>query len=138
MKRLGKLFKLLTKFDTIMAAANDHWAMTVRLTELEQKVALTEKKAAEAQAISKELSDFFRKGTEIHADIDHIPRNAKLGCDVIVVGHYGRKDYINTFRVESDDFQSLIEQLRAMSRNGRKGRVDAPPAMKAMFERAWE
>jgi len=61
--------------------------------------------------------------TNIHADI-----HARLNhpTQIIAIGRYNGRDYIQVFSIHDDDFKSLIHQLRDMEQYGNLQRVDAP------------
>ena len=71
----------------------------------------------------------IRDRTDVHADVHYKSEN-----QIIVVGRYKNRDYVQTYSVCSGDFHALIQQLRDMERYGHISRIDAPPAMRAVFE----
>jgi hypothetical protein len=71
----------------------------------------------------------IRERTDIHADIRYKSEN-----QIIVVGRYRDRDYVQTYSVNGGDFKALIEQLRDMQKYGHIGRIDAPPQMRAVFD----
>ena len=71
----------------------------------------------------------LRDRTDIHADIHY-----KSDNQIIVIGRYRNRDYVQTYRVSGDDFRALVEQLRDMQRYGHIGRIDSPPQMTAVFD----
>jgi hypothetical protein len=86
------------------------------------KICQTEKRAIEAENV-------IRSRTDIHADIHY-----KSDNQIIVVGRYRNRDYVQVFHVAPDDFCAMIEKFRDMERYGYMARVDAPPQMKVVFE----
>lgn len=54
---------------------------------------------------------------------------------VIVVGRYKNVDYIQTYSVASDELCDLVGMLKKMERHARVRVVDAPPQMRAVFNR---
>lgn len=75
--------------------------------------------------------DLIQDRTTLHADISPSKHDPSF---VILVGRYRDRDYVQTFSLRSDDFQELAESCRALSREGRWGRIDAPPVFRAVIE----
>ena len=71
----------------------------------------------------------IRDRTDIHADIHYKSEN-----QIVVIGRYRGRDYVQTYSVNGDDFRALVEQLRDMQKYGHIGRIDAPPQMRAVFD----
>lgn len=67
--------------------------------------------------------------TDIHADVHY-----KSGNQIVVIGRYKNRNYIQTFNVSGDDFSGLVDRLKDMERYGHIGRIDAPPQMNAVIE----
>ncbi len=88
------------------------------------KICRTEKRAIEAENV-------IRDRTAIHADI-----HTQSDNQIIVVGRYRNRDYVQVFHMASNDFCATIEKFREMERFGFMSRIDAAPQMKAVFENA--
>ena len=71
----------------------------------------------------------IRDRTDIHTDIHY-----RAESYVIVVGRYGKRDYIQGFNLRNEDFASLIPRLKEMERYGHIKKVDAHPNFKAVFD----
>lgn len=71
----------------------------------------------------------IRDRTDIHADIHYKSEN-----QIIVIGRYKNRDYVQTYCVHGNDFMQLVDQLRGMQKHGHIGRIDSPPRMKAVFD----
>jgi hypothetical protein len=82
---------------------------------------------AQAEKIIKDRTNIH---TNIHTDVHY-----KSDNQIIVIGRYKNRDYIQTFNVSSEDFPTLIKQLHQMERYGHVTRIDAPPMMRAVVER---
>ena len=52
---------------------------------------------------------------------------------VIVAGHYKNTDYVQTFRLDTQDFADLIDRLKHLEKHGTIRRIDAPPLFRAAF-----
>ena len=74
-------------------------------------------------------NEVLRDRTDIHADIHY-----KSDNQIVVIGRYRNRDYVQTYRVSGDDFRALVEQLRGMQKYGHIGRIDSPPQMKSVFD----
>lgn len=71
----------------------------------------------------------IRDRTDIHADIHYKSKN-----QIIAVGRYRNRDYVQVYNISTDDFNYLIKILREMEMYGRRGRIDSAHSMKAIFE----
>lgn len=69
--------------------------------------------------------------TNIHADI-HLQYNHP--SEIIVIGRYRNRDYIQTYSVDNDDIEGLIDQLKRMEKYGVVQKIDAPIGIKAIIE----
>lgn len=80
------------------------------------------------------------KNTSIHVDVHH--KNEPN--QIIVIGKYHGKDYINTFSIDTQDVPHLISVLRDVERHylGRVKHVDTMPQLSAVIKkevsREWE
>ncbi len=110
-----KLFLIVKDYDSDMIKAYD----MIRACEL---------KVSDGVNIIKERTD-------IHADIHLGNRNES---QVIMVGRYNGRDYIQTFNLNDDDFGEIISRLRGMEKYGVVRRVDAVPGLKACIEQDLE
>ena len=61
--------------------------------------------------------------TNIHADV-HARLNSPT--QVIAIGRYNGRDYVQVFSIHNNDFKGLIHQLKDMEQYGNLRRVDAP------------
>lgn len=69
-----------------------------------------------------ELVSIIKERTSIGVDVGY-----KGGSYVILMGHYRGRDYIQSHRVNSDDFIGLIQQLKQMEKYGEVCYVDEIP-----------
>ena len=79
-----------------------------------------------------QLDELVKERTDIAADVSINPRDRN---HVIVVGRYNNIDYVQTFSLENQGFAALIEHLQSMKRHGVVRQLDAPPVLRAVFER---
>ena len=79
----------------------------------------------------KRATDFIRERTEIHADI-----HMKSPAQVVMIGRYHGKDFVNIYDVGQGEFESLLEHLKQIDRYARPSRFDSPwPMVNAVIER---
>ena len=92
---------------------------------IDQKVGRALKEVLQAQK-------FIKHATTINADVSLSHRD---DSQIIVIGRYRSRDYIQTYTVSGDNFKGLIEQLKEMQKYGVVRRVDAIPAMREVIDR---
>jgi hypothetical protein len=87
---------------------------------------------ASLRASVSEVVGLIRERTEVHADI-----HMKSPSQVIVIGRYKGKDFVNIYRFDQDDLSDLVSHLERITRRyARPGRFDAPwPEVHAVIER---
>ena len=68
--------------------------------------------------------------TTIHADIAASRRHQS---QIIMIGNYRNRDYIQTFEVHPDDFSGMLRQCIEMQKYARMGKIDAPIGMKEII-----
>jgi hypothetical protein len=78
-----------------------------------------------------QLDKLVKDRTDIAVDFGYMWDSSH----VIVLGRYRNRDYVQTYRLDHQEFVQLIDRLRAMERHGVVRRLDAPPAVRAVFER---
>lgn len=71
----------------------------------------------------------IRERTEVHADLRLRDNN------IIVIGRYKNRDYIQIHSMGSVPFGAIVEQLKHQQRMGQLKIVDAAPSMKAVIHR---
>jgi hypothetical protein len=76
-----------------------------------------------------ELNKLVRDRTDIAVDVRFREPNY-----VIVIGRYGKTDYVQTYSVRSDDLGYLIDMLTKMQRHAQVRIVDGPPEVKAAIK----
>ena len=81
----------------------------------------------------KESMQIIKDRTNIHADIHYRSSN-----QVIVVGRYNGRDYVQTYNVNNKDFKEFILQLRSMEKYGHIRRIDHPIEFKGVFEHEFD
>jgi len=76
-----------------------------------------------------ELEKLIKDRTTIAVDVNYREPNT-----IIVIGSYNNRDYIQTFRVDKNDINYLIEELKKMEHYGTVRRIDAPAGIKFVIE----
>lgn len=71
----------------------------------------------------------IRERTDLHADLHY-----KSDSQIIAMGRFRGRDYVQIYNLDPDDFERMIHQFRDMEQYGHMARVDAPPPMCAVFE----
>jgi len=71
--------------------------------------------------------------TTLHADVSPYHRNGNMS-QIILIGRYRNRDFIQTFEVLPDDFNGLVHQCIDMQKYAHMGRIDAVPMMKEIIE----
>lgn len=75
--------------------------------------------------------NFIRERTEVHADI-----HTKSPCQMVMIGRYQGKDFVNIYAVGQGEFESLLKHLREVDKYARPGRFDSPwPEVNAVIDR---
>lgn len=74
------------------------------------------------------LEKIIRERTETSLSVNY------NGNYLIAVGAYKGKGYVETYRMDKQDFNSLILQLKEMQRYSTIRTIDAPPQMRAVYE----
>ena len=78
-----------------------------------------------------QLDKLVKDRTDIAANVGHRgPKN-----HVIVIGRYKNVDYVQTYELGDMEFLGLLDMLHKIERHGVVRRLDAPPVMRAVFER---
>ncbi len=70
--------------------------------------------------------------TTLHADVSHARKNGHLN-QLIMIGRYRNRDYIQTFEVHPDDFDRMVRQCIEMQKYAHMGKIDAPIGMKEII-----
>lgn len=76
------------------------------------------------------LKDLIRARTDIAVNADYDGRNY-----IVVVGKYKNHNYVEIFQTRTKELEGLIDHLRAQAKHGIVRTVDAPPPMRAAFDR---
>ncbi len=79
----------------------------------------------ELDAAQKEVSEVLRyvkRATKVHVDVGVMAD----ATQVIVIGKYRGRDYVNTFTLKELAINDLVERLTHMSRYANIGRIDTP------------
>ena len=82
-----------------------------------------------------EAVKFIRDKTEISADVSF---NKHGASQVIVIGRYRNRDYIQVYTISSDHFTGLVETLREWERYATVRRVDAPIGFREVIDREFK
>jgi len=73
----------------------------------------------------------IRERTTLNVDM-HCHKQAEN--QIIMIGRYNGKDFIQTYRVLSDDFKGLMHQLREMERYAYVDKIDSVPMMRQVID----
>lgn len=80
-----------------------------------------------------EAVDVIRERTGWHADVKVYQRDSPN--QIIVIGNYRGRDYIEIFNVPADDFPGVVAHCKDVSRFAHRGTIDAIPEMKMILEK---
>jgi hypothetical protein len=69
--------------------------------------------------------------TELHVDVS--PSMKSGPHQIVLIGKYNNRDYVQTFSVASEDFRGLVQHCIEMQKYAHRGRIDAVPEMKAII-----
>lgn len=97
--------------------------------------ATADKALAQAKHAEQAADDVVRlvhDRTTVHMDLSPGGHDPNV---VILVGRYRGHDFVQVYSFHARDFEAMVEQMRAGARQGHIGRVDAPPALKAVIDR---
>lgn len=109
---IKKLFLIVEKYDT------DRDRLLERIVNSEVKIRNAVKTIIER--------------TTINADIHSHPKSKN---QIIVVGRYRKRDYINVFEMGDKTLTELIQQLEEMKKYGHLNVVDSPLQMREIIVR---
>lgn len=73
----------------------------------------------------------IRSRTGIHADIGYRPSESQ----VILIGRYKNRDYIQVHDLQAENFEQIIHHLKDLEQYGEIRKVDAPIGFNAVVER---
>lgn len=78
-----------------------------------------------------QATSFIRERTEVHVDV-----HMKSPSQVIMIGRYRGKDFVNIYDVGQGEFEHLLEHLKQVNRYAKPCRVDSPwPMVNAVIDR---
>ena len=127
-----KLHYIIQNFDALAAEVKSnqrccHWLkneMDEGSNYVHQRIDLLEREVKEAVKIIKDRTD-------MHLDVS--PRMKGDPHQIILIGKYRNRDYIQTFAVPPEDFRGLVERCVEMQKYARRGRIDALPEMRTII-----
>ena len=70
-----------------------------------------------------EVLRYVKRATKVHVDVS---ATQKGFTQVVIIGQYRGRDYVNTFNLRLSCIDELIDRLTQMSRYAGIGRIDAP------------
>lgn len=114
-----KLFYIIKYYDI------EHETIKNRLYELYIETQRATKKSQEAVRI-------IRERTEVSADL-HLTGSDRN--QVIVVGRYRNRDFVQVYTLTNNDCENIINILRDMQKYGIVEKIDAPYGFKQILER---
>lgn len=118
-KFIKKLRYIVANFDSLM----DEAQRTASLASTYARQADTRSRAAQAM---------IKERTEVSASLSCTAHGRN---SIIVIGRYKKADYVQTYSVDSRDFESLIQQLRSMDRYGTVNKLEAVPELRAIISK---
>jgi len=75
------------------------------------------------------LENIIKDRTDVHMDIH------KNSCNIIVIGKYRDRDYVNSYSLSYRDFKSVVDHLIEISRYTNVGKIDSAwPDMKYVID----
>ena len=115
-KWFKKLFHIVKHFDDIAASVDalgrDHIRVRRQVNDAVQTI---------------------KDRTTLHADVSHYRRDSHMN-QIILIGRYRNRDYIQTYQVQPDDFEGLVRQCIEMQKYAYLSKIDAPYGMKEIIE----
>ena len=115
--------------------ARESWTPVSRARKIERSVAelqrVVERLARSVGSLSTRADDtdrILRERTQVGVNVEHNGEGF-----VVVVGHYGRSDFVQCYKIPPQDMTSLIDHLRQEKRFGRITHVDAPEPFRAVI-----
>ncbi len=78
-----------------------------------------------------QLDKLIKDRTDIAANVGYSGDRSY----VIAIGRYRNLDYVQTYELGDMEFSGLLDSLRKIERYGVVRRLDAPPVVRAVFER---
>lgn len=100
-------------------------AMSEKIIQLESDVERLQFSAKRMESIIKEHVTW---SADVSANHRHGPST------VVLVGRYRKKDYVNVYNIEDDQFSDLVNHLREIDRNFRRGPVDSHFGIKRFID----
>ena len=99
--------------------------------EYDGTISALEVSANDATYRISDINKFLTGNTSINVDV--APHHMDTH-NIIMIGEYGNRDYIQTFNMSGDSFERLLKVVRDLSQYGHIDRVDIVPAMREIFE----
>ncbi len=78
-----------------------------------------------------ELREIIKERTEYHVDVHNL---SKQNSHVILIGKYGKRNFIKCYNIPDDSFKSLIDHCRDINRYANPGKLDAHPEISACIK----
>lgn len=119
------MIKLFKKIKRIIDTFDD------RLQTLHSEINHVSMTSEGARNYAKESRDYIKSKTEVAADVHLMGQDRS---QIIVVGRYNKRDYVEVFSVPDNELRTLIEQLREMQEYGVVRRLDTPPTMRSFID----
>ena len=111
---------------TLLYIVKNYSQLAIRMDELTSSHIRVENNVNEAV-------DVIRERTGWHADVRAYDRD--YPNQIIVIGNYRGRDYIEIFNIPADGFRGVVEHCKDVSRFARRGTIDAMPEMKAVIDK---
>ena len=94
------------------------------------------KRQIRVESYVNEAVDVIRERTGWHADVSAYDRVSPN--QIIVIGNYRGRDYIEIFNIPADGFRGVVEHCKDVSRFAHRGTIDAMPEIKAVIDKETE
>jgi hypothetical protein len=123
-KWFKKLFKIVREYD----ADNERMNTVINdgLYDLNNRMVWTEREVKEAVAT-------IIDRTELSVDVS--PSYGGDPHQVIMVGRYKNRDFVQAYSIDHMEFDRLVQHLTELRKHAHYSRIDAVPDMKFIIER---
>lgn len=102
------------------------------IAKKDQQILDLRKQLAAASQKADRTNQLLRDRTDMGVDISY---SRKEDSWVILVGRFKGQDYVQTFSMNSENFDGMIQICREMQKTAVLRRCDAPPIFRSVLER---
>jgi hypothetical protein len=75
-----------------------------------------------------ELTEVIKERTNYHLDVHS---HAKHDSYVILIGKYGKRDFVKCYNIPDNSFKDLIDHCRNLEKYAERKRIDSHPELSA-------